>query len=314
MTFLHKTSSLLLQITAVLFVVFFHPIVFATAFPLPASENALLGEIQYAQVTRESPATIAERYNLGLNAIVNANPGSTERVVYNATGSVKLATQFLLPPVTRKGIVINLPEMRMYYFPENSNQMMTFPVGIGKIGKTIPIRNTIIARKKVNPVWIPPADIRQYNEDQGIHLPTVMAAGPDNPLGPYAIYLGIPTYLIHSTIFPESIGRRASFGCIRMNESDIKEFFPLVTAGTPVTILNMPNKIAWNGDQLYLEAHPPLEEHADTADIHQLINTIANSLPHHDITLVNWQLVAYLTEQPDGVPHEIGIKLAPSSH
>lgn len=307
----HKTSLLLLQIMATIFIVCFHQTGCATEFPLPPPENALLGEIQYAPVTRESPATIAERYNLGLNAIVNANPGSTERIVYNATGHVKLATEFLLPPVARKGIVINLPEMRMYYFPENSDQMMTFPVGIGKIGKTIPIRNTIIARKKVNPVWIPPTDIRQYNEDQGIHLPTVMPAGPDNPLGPYAIYLGIPTYLIHSTIFPESIGRRASFGCIRMNETDIKEFFPLVTAGTSVTILNMPNKIAWNNDQLYLEAHPPLEEHADTADFHQLINSITESLPHHGVTLIDWQLVSYLTEQPDGVPHEIGIKINP---
>jgi L,D-transpeptidase ErfK/SrfK len=308
---LHKAPLLLLQITTMILVVFFQQAIFAEEFHLPAPENALLGEIQYAPVTRESPATIAQRYNLGLNAIVNANPGSTERIVYNATGTVKLATEFLLPPVARKGIVINLPEMRMYYFPENSDQMMTFPVGIGKIGKTIPIRNTLITRKKVNPVWIPPADIRQYNEDQGIHLPTVMPAGPDNPLGPYAIYLGIPTYLIHSTIFPESIGRRASFGCIRMNETDIKEFFPLVTAGTPVTILNMPNKIAWNGDQLYLEAHPPLEEHTETADIHQLINTLTESLPHHGITLINWQLVAYLTEQPDGIPHEIGIKITP---
>jgi len=308
MTLPHKTFHILLLMLTALFAVFSHS-VFATEFPLPSPENALLGDIQYIPVTRESPALIAQRYSLGLNSIVNANPGSTERVVYNATGTVKLATEFLLPPVARKGIVINLPEMRMYYFPENSNQMMTFPVGIGKIGKTIPIRNTTITRKKVNPVWIPPADIRAYDEDQGIHLPAVMPAGPDNPLGPYALYLGIPTYLIHSTIFPESIGRRASFGCIRMNETDIKEFFPLVAAGTPVIILNMPNKIAWNGDQLYLEAHPPLEEHTDTANIHQLIDTITNALPHHGVTLVNWQLVAYLTEQPDGIPHEIGIKI-----
>ena len=311
MTIPHKASHSLLQIVAAIFVIFFQHSAFATEFPLPSPENSLLGEIQYTPVTRESPATIAQRYNLGLNAIVNANPGSTERVIYNATGTVTLATEFLLPPVARKGIVINLPEMRMYYFPENSDHMMTFPVGIGKIGKTIPIRNTTITRKKVNPVWIPPADIRQYNEDQGIHLPTVMPAGPDNPLGPYAIYLGIPTYLIHSTIFPESIGRRASFGCIRMNETDIKEFFPLVTPGIPVIILNMPNKIAWNNDQLYLEAHPPLEEHADTADIRQLINSITDSLPHHGVTLVDWQLVAYLTQQPDGVPHEIGVNINP---
>jgi L,D-transpeptidase ErfK/SrfK len=292
-----------------LIAVFFVRPVFATEFPLPSPNNALLGEVQYVPVTRESPAIIAQRYNLGLNAIVDANPGSTERIVYSTTGNLKIATAFLLPPVARKGIVINLPEMRMYYYPDNSDSVMTFPVGIGKIGKTIPIRNTIVARKKVNPVWIPPADIRQFNEDQGIHLPAVMPAGPDNPLGPYGIYLGIPTYLIHSTIFPESIGRRASFGCIRMNETDIKEFFPLVMPGTSVVILNMPDKVAWDGDQLYLEAHPPLEEHADAFNIHQLMNTVTDALPSHDVVLVNWPLVAYLAEQPDGIPHDIGIRL-----
>jgi L,D-transpeptidase ErfK/SrfK len=283
--------------------------VYATEFALPSPEDALLGQIQYIPVPHETPAAIAEYYNLGLNAIVNANPGSTERVVYSNTGSLKLATEFLLPPVPRQGIVINLPEMRMYYYPPGSTEVMTFPVGIGKMGKTIPIRNTTITRKKVNPTWTPPADIIKYNEDQGIQLPRVMPAGPDNPLGPYAIYLGIPTYLIHSTIFPESIGRRASFGCIRMNETDIKEFFPEVTPGTPVVILNMPDKVAWNGNQLYLEAHPPLEEHADSVDIHQLFDTITNSINQHGVTLVNWQLVAYLTEQPDGIPHEVGVRV-----
>jgi L,D-transpeptidase ErfK/SrfK len=280
----------------------------ATEFSLPAPDDALLGEVQYTSLTRESPALLAQRYNLGLNAIVNANPGSTERVVYSSTGSVKLATSFLLPPVERKGIVINLPEMRMYYYA-NDGKVMTFPVGIGKIGKTIPIRNTDIARKKVNPTWTPPADIIQYNLEQGITLPKVMPAGPDNPLGPYAIYLGIPTYLIHSTIFPESIGRRASFGCIRMNETDIKEFFPIVTPGTPVVILNMPDKVAWSGGQLFLEAHPPLEEHADSINIHQLIETVADNLPQHGVTLVNWQLVTYLAEQPDGIPHAVGVRV-----
>jgi L,D-transpeptidase ErfK/SrfK len=305
-----KKNPVLLRIMAAIFVAFFNQITYATEFPLPPPENALLGEIQYAPLTRETPATIAQRYNLGLNAIVDANPGSTERIVYSTTGTVKLSTAFLLPPVARKGIVINLPEMRMYYYPENSDEVMTFPVGIGKIGKTIPIRNTSIARKKVNPAWIPPLDIRQYNEDQGIHLPTVMPAGPDNPLGPYAIYLGIPTYLIHSTIFPESIGRRASFGCIRMNETDIKTFFPLVTPGTSVVILNMPDKIAWDGDRLFLEAHPPLKEHADKVNINQLINTVSQSLPPHGVTLVNWQLVSYLAEEPDGVPHAIGVRIS----
>src|SRR5437762_1500644 len=126
---------------------------------------------------------------------------------------------------------------------------------------TIALAHTAVVRKAENPVWIPPEDIRAFNLEQGVVLPRVMPAGPDNPLGPMAIYLQIPTYLIHSTIYPDSVGRRASFGCIRMHKSDIEDFFPLVQPGTPVTIVDMPTKVSWVGDRLYLETHEPLEEH-----------------------------------------------------
>lgn len=283
---------------------------FANSFAIPPGGNALIGDMQstYA-ASNDTPTTLAQRYNLGLNAIVNANPGATEQSIHNSY--VKIPTEFLLPALPHRGIVINLAEMRMYYYPEGSNNVMTFPVGIGKVGKTIPIQNTAITRKVVNPVWIPPADIRKYNRDQGIELPYKMAAGPDNPLGPYAIYLRIPTYLIHSTIFPESIGRRASFGCIRMNEEDIKEFFPLVQPGTPVAIINMPDKVGWDNNRLFLEAHPPLEEHnqGQQASLDNMVTIVENSLPSRGVTLVDWQLAADILQQPDGVPHEIGVRV-----
>ena len=307
-----KHARLIIIIT--LFVTLLQP-TFASSFVVPPAGNTLIGYMQStdAQPT-DTPTILAQRYNLGLNAIVNANPGSSDFSIANHN-YVKIPTEFLLPSLPRKGIVINLAEMRMYYYPDGSNNVMTFPIGIGKIGKTIPIRNTAVLRKKVNPTWTPPADIRQFNRDQGIELPKTMEAGPDNPLGPYAIYLRIPTYLIHSTIFPESIGRRASFGCIRMNEGDIKEFFPLVTPGTPVAIINQPNKIGWDNDRLYLEAHPPLEEHDEgmQTNLDNLVTLVENSFASQETTFVDWQLVADILEQPDGVPHEIGIKIAKTS-
>ncbi len=282
----------------------------ATNFPLPPSDESLIGNVEYISTgAGDTSTSIAQHYNIGLNAIADANPGVPDNTAFPSGFTLKISRQFLLPPGPRRGIVINLPEMRMYYYPNDSGEVMTFPIGIGRIGKTIPITNTAITRKTVNPVWIPPADIRKFNEEQGIQLPRVMPAGPDNPLGPYAIYLRIPTYLIHSTIFPESIGRRASFGCIRMNENDIKQFFPLVTAGTPVEIIDMPNKVAWNGDQLYLEAHPPLEERTNNHTLDGLVRTVENMLPRDQITFVNWQMLAYLSEQPDGVPHSIGFRV-----
>lgn len=283
----------------------------AMTYWLPAPGNALIGGIQYAYISKDdTPTTLAVRYDLGLNAIINANPGSTERTIQaNEHGYIKLATGHILPPLPQKGIIVNLPEMRLYYFLDDQRTVMSYPIGIGKLGNTIPIQDTHISRKALNPTWRPGPSVRKYNETQGIHLPAVMQPGPDNPLGPYALYLSIPSYLIHSTIFPESIGRRASFGCIRMNETDIKTFYPIVKTNTPVVIINMPNKTGWNHDRLYLESHPALEEHSQlpTLTLDQVVNQIEHSLPKEKVTLVNWQLVADVVKQPDGIPHEIGV-------
>lgn len=282
----------------------------ATTFSLPPEDRALLGNIQadYSQ-PGESLARFAQRHDVGFNSILNANPNlSADGSIDNT--SIVLPTLFMLPPVTRKGIVINLPEMRMYYFPPNTDTVMTFPIGIGRVGKTIPITTTAVTRKMVDPVWKPTPAIREFNRIQGIELPNVMPAGPANPLGPYAIYLRVPTYLIHSTIFPESIGKRASFGCIRMNESDIKEFFPLVKPGTTVSIVNIPSKVAWEGDQLFLEVHPPLEEHSteSLATMHGVVRAIEHAASGK-VVMVDWQLVSQLTQTHDGMPHAIGVRV-----
>lgn len=284
--------------------------VFAKQYLLPHPGNDLVGGVKFANVTtHDTPATIAERFDIGLNAIVESNPGSTERRL--SSTHLRIPTAHILPPHPRTGIVINLPEMRMYYYPEGYESVMTFPIGIGKMGDSIPLKNTTVTRKKVNPTWIPGPRVRAYNEEQGVELPYAMGPGPDNPLGPYAIYLNIPSFLIHSTIFPESIGRRASFGCIRMNENDIKQFFPLVTPGTQVAIINMPYKVGWHGNKLYMEAHIPLEELRDefNASLDGVVATVQDALPKDKPTMVDWQLVAHLAEHPDGIPHEIGSKV-----
>ncbi|TAK72852.1 MAG: hypothetical protein EPO11_09560 [Gammaproteobacteria bacterium] len=284
---------------------------FATAYDVPPPSESLIGEIQYSTASEgDNVLTVAQRYDLGYNAIENANPHLDMARGFTPGVPLQITTQHLLPNEPRRGIVINLPEMRLYYFPEGTNQVLTYPIGIGKVGKTIPIKETIVARKATNPTWTPPEDIRQFDLQQGIIVPKVMPPGPDNPLGPYAIYTGIPTYLIHSTIFPESIGKRASFGCIRMYESDIQSFFPSVKRGIPVVIINTPVKVAWQNDRLYIEAHDPLEEHGDAygASLPGVVHLITEASKNQD-TLVDWQFVSYLSEERDGIPHEVGMKL-----
>ena len=197
----------------------------------------------------------------------------------------------------------------MYFYP-SEGVVKSYPIGIGRVGKTIPLSRTAVIRKAENPTWIPPDDIRAFNQEQGVTLPKIMPAGPDNPLGPYAIYLQIPTYLIHSTIYPDSIGTRASFGCIRMHESDIKDFFPLVTPGISVTIIDMPVKVGWDNNSLYMESHAPLEEHSKEyyVTFAGMVDTIANATINYP-AFVDWQEVADLAETRDGTPHEVGFKI-----
>ncbi|RDI46596.1 L,D-transpeptidase family protein [Aquicella lusitana] len=290
---------------------FFSACSFAATYSLPASNESIIGQVQYSSAgSGDNVVTVAKRYDIGFNSLESANPYLNMGRGFTSGTPLLIPTQHLLPNQPRKGIVINLPEMRMYYYPEGSNQVLTYPIGIGKIGKTIPITKAKITRKATNPTWIPPQDIREFNLEQGIVLPRIMPPGPDNPLGPYAIYMSIPTYLIHSTIFPESVGRRASFGCIRMYESDIEQFFPSVKGGIPVVITNSPVKAGWQNDHLYLEAHQPLEEHNANFDasLPGMVHMVAN-MTKDQPTLVDWQLISYIAKERDGLPHEVGVRI-----
>lgn len=284
----------------------------AAAYTLPPESQSIVGQMQYSSASLgETAVKMAHRYDIGYNAIESANPYLNMSKEFSYGTLVKIPTKHLLPSQARRGIVVNLPEMRMYYYPAGSNQVLTYPIGIGKIGKTIPLaNNAVITRKKINPTWIPPEDIREFNLEKGIVLPRIMPPGPDNPLGPYAIYMSIPTYLIHSTPFPESVGTRASFGCIRMYENDIKTFFPSITGGIPITIINAPAKVGWHDNKLYMETHKPMEEHSNNEDatLPGMVRMVTESTKDHPV-LIDWQMVAYLAKDRDGVPHEVGIKL-----
>lgn len=286
--------------------------VFATAYTLPKPNDSLIGQRQYnATQLGDSVYTIAQKYDLGFNALESANPQLDLGRKFPDNALIQLPTEHLLPDEDREGVIVNLPEMRMYYFKPETNQVFTYPIGVGKIGKLIPIVKTSVTYKKENPTWTPPQDIRDYDlKELGIVLPKKVPAGPDNPLGRYAVYMKLETYLMHSTIYPESIGTRASFGCIRMYQSDIETLFPEMKRGTPVLIINSPIKLGWQEDKLYMEQYKPLEEHdkAFEAKLPGAVHMITE-LTKDEPTLVDWQLVAYLAAEKDGIPHAIGMKI-----
>jgi L,D-transpeptidase ErfK/SrfK len=206
---------------------------------------------------------IARRYGLGYEEILNANPG-TDPWLPGDGREIVLPTRHILPQ-QREGIVVNLSEHRLYFFPEPKDgqapKVISHPISIGQMDWETPLGVTRIVSKVKKPTWYPPESIRRQHELEGTPLPRAVPPGPDNPLGDYAMRLGIPggAYLIHGTNRPVGVGLPVTHGCIRMYPEDIESLFGRVKVGTPVLIINQPIKTGWVGDVLYLEVHPRME-------------------------------------------------------
>ena len=243
----------------------------AISFLLPEkSEDSLVKEFsegankQTIASKDEDLLDIARRFDLGQNEIIRLNP-DVDRWLPKAGTEIQLQSERLLPDAPRSGLVLNLPEFRLYFFPKSQNDkpssVITHPISIGRQDWDTPLGQTKIIQKKENPTWTPPESIKKEHAAKGDPLPDVVPAGPNNPLGLFAMCLGIPGYLIHSTNKPYGVGLRVSHGCIRMYPEDISKLFPLVKVGEPVTIVNQAVKVGWSKDSLYIEVHPPLENH-----------------------------------------------------
>ena len=234
--------------------------VHAAEFPLPENGD-LVGEVQIVEARHEDTfVALARRYDVGFEALRLANPDLDPWLPGEGT-RVVVPTQFVLPDAERTGVVINLPELRLYYFPDDgTSRVITHPVSIGRMDWGTPLGRTSIIAKAENPSWYPPQSIRDEHEAMNDPLPAVVPPGPENPLGNHALRLGIPGYLIHGTNKPAGLGMRVTHGCIRMFPEDIEALFGLVPTGTRVTIVNQPYKLGWGLDGLYIEAHPPLDE------------------------------------------------------
>ena len=223
-----------------------------------------MGDLQIVQALPEDTLLdIARRHDVGQEAILLANP-DVDRWLPGAGTEVVVPARHILPPGPFEGIVLNLPEMRLYYFPENDSgpptEVRTYPISVGRMDWATPLGDTTLVKKQQDPPWYPPESIRKEHAEQGDPLPRVVPPGPDNPLGRHALRLGIPGYLIHGTNKVFGVGMRVSHGCIRMLPEDVADLFELAPVGTPVRIINQVAKAGWYGGELYLEVHPPLEE------------------------------------------------------
>jgi len=237
----------------------------AGTFILPPADVDIVGQISTVTAGRDNTLLdIAREYDIGQNEILYANP-DVDRWLPADNSAVILPNRFILPNTKRSGLVINLPEMRLYYYPKPKNGerpvVITHPVSVGRMDWDTPLGKTRIISKQEDPSWRPPQSIKDEAIAKGDDpLPDVVEAGPDNPLGRYAMRLGIPGYLIHSTNKPYGVGMRVTHGCLRMYPEDIERLFAEIPVNTSVQLVNQPIKIGWLAGSLFLEVHPPLEE------------------------------------------------------
>lgn len=276
------------------------------------TNHQMIGSVQTVQAQPgDTLESIAYEYDIGFDELLHANWAQQASNVLPGT-QLTLPTQYILPDAPHTGIVVNLAEKRLYYFVD-SDHVLTYPVGIGRLGWATPTGKVYIANKHANPSWHVPESVREAQAEAGNLLPKVVPPGPKNPLGHYALRLSKSNYLIHGTNNPDGVGKRSSAGCLRMYPKDIQDLFNRVKINTPVLIINQSIKLAKANNHWFLESHVPLQELANDknladgviipedlslADAHdQLMNKLTQQ---HIMTEDFW--VEFILQESSGLP------------
>jgi L,D-transpeptidase ErfK/SrfK len=281
----------------------------ATTYPMPSAGSDIIGQIITVEAQYgDTLLKIANDYDIGWHEIMEANPDVNPQKLHSGQRIV-IPTAYILPPF-RDGIVINLAELRLYYFTKDKKYVYTYPVGLGRREWRTPIVDSTITSKKRNPTWFVPDSIRDFVFEQtGKELPEFIGPGPDNPLGNYAVYMAKQGYLIHGTNQPWSVGKLVSSGCIRLQAADIEELFNSVIIGQKVRIIHYPYKLGWNDGKLFLEAHVPVNIADPISHLNMISadDAIRDAEKGHDIK-VNWDRVEQTIHHQLGIPVAIGQK------
>ena len=258
---------------------------------------------------------IARRNGVGYEELVAANPGVDPWLPGDGT-EILIPSRYILPDAPRTGIVVNLPEHRMYYYPKPKKGepavVITYPISTAKMDWKTPLGVTKIVSKEENPNWYPPASVLKEHEERGDPLPKVVPPGPDNPLGAHKMRLAIPggAYLIHGTNKPAGVGMQVTHGCIRMYPENVAELFAMVSIGTQVNLIDQPNKVGWQRGTLYVERHAALEGtnnplDSDPAVMDRLVTEAATGRPVE----VDWTRVQGAYSRQTGVPVSVSVPL-----
>jgi L,D-transpeptidase ErfK/SrfK len=241
-------------------------------FVLDSADRAVVGEPQIVFTTADDTfSALAREYGLGYDELVAANPG-IDPWLPGVETPVLLPTQYVLPDGPRRGVVLNVASKRLFYFPETGEgepiQVITYPVGIGRVGWETPLGEAKVVAKATDPTWYVPWSVRQEHAAAGDPLPSIVPPGPDNPLGRHVLQLDMPGYLIHGTNKPYGVGMRVSHGCVRLYPENIELLYSMVGVGESVRIINEPYLVGRLDGEFYLESHAPLEEDTVSPEEH----------------------------------------------
>ncbi|MEO5343149.1 MAG: L,D-transpeptidase family protein [Gammaproteobacteria bacterium SHHR-1] len=300
-----------MSVLTLLFLLLFSPTLLAAVYELPPEGQHLVGEGFFVIARHEDTLVdIAARHGIGYDEIKAANPEVDPWLPGERT-RVFIPAEFVLPAEPRQGMVINLAEKRIYYYPRPAAnerpKLHTYPISIGRQNWETPLGQTRIVRKRKDPTWTPPESIREEHAAKGDILPDVVPAGPDNPLGDRAMYLGIPGYLIHGTNKPAGIGMRVSHGCIRMEPDNIRELFELVPANTPVKLIDVPFKFGIRQGLIYLEAQQPANSSIHMhQDREQLTGLLLEATGGEFDFELDWDRLDQAIKNPRGIPLPVG--------
>jgi L,D-transpeptidase ErfK/SrfK len=290
----------------------------AATYQLPVGEDTVIGEIQYVVAQHEDTLLdLGRRYGVGYEEIVAANPGVDAWLPGEGT-RVLIPSRYILPEEPHEGLIVSLAEHRLWYFPRAqagaAPVVMTYPISIGKMDWKTPLGMTRIVNKREKPIWYPPESVRKEHEADGRPLPKAVPAGPDNPLGQYAMRLGIPggAYLIHGTNLPAGVGMQVTHGCIRMYPEDIEELYKLVAVNTSVRLIDQPYRMGWHGEELYMEVHAPLEgqDPVETRSLTNITRLLVAATQNRPV-VIDWAKAERAFSQATGVPESV--LLAPTT-
>jgi len=287
----------------------------ATEYELPADGSAVVGTDEHVKSTyQDTLLDIAHRYSLGYEEIIRANPHVDMWLPGEGT-DILLPGRRILPPGSREGIVVNLPEHRLYYYPKRRKGhkpvVITYPVSIGRMDWHSPLGQTEVVAKQKHPSWYPPESIRKEHAKNGDPLPRVVPPGPNNPLGDYKMRLAVGdgTYEIHGTNNPLAVGMAVTHGCIRMYPEDVAALFRQVPVGTKVWLVNDPVKVTYVAGDLLIEVHPPVDAEGQSVepDLGVLSHQLDRALGSNTVA-IHWDFARQALQAATGMPTLVGLE------